>query len=95
MKAKSFIQKREGTKEILGGGEKICMKFNFFYMCELRQQIMKYFDFSLVNADLDHMVRFLIFRWGSVRCRLPTDFGLLFLGLENNGTIVVMFSFAW
>lgn len=28
MKAKSFIQKREGTKENLGGGEKICMKFS-------------------------------------------------------------------
>ena len=67
----------------------------FFYICELRQQIMKYSDFSLENADLDHMVHFFIFRWGSVRCRLPTDFGLLFLGLENNGTIVVMFSFAW
>ena len=67
----------------------------FLYICELRQQIMKYFDFSLENADLDHMVRFFIFRWGSVRCRLLTDFGLLFLRLENNGTIVVMFSFAW
>ena len=48
----------------------------FFYICELRQQIMKYSDFSLENADLDHMVRFFIFRWGSVRCRLPIDFGL-------------------
>ena len=35
------------------------------------------------------------FDWGSVKCRLPTDCGLLFLGLENNGTIVATFSFAW
>ena len=33
--------------------------------------------------------------WGSVKCRLRTDCGLLFLGLENNGTIVVSYSFAW
>ena len=33
--------------------------------------------------------------WGSVKCRLRNDCGLLFLGLENNGTIVVTFSFAW
>ena len=39
--------------------------------------------------------KFCIFQWGSVRCRLPTDCRLLFLGLENNGTIVVMFSFEW
>ena len=32
---------------------------------------------------------------GSVKCRLRTDCGLLFLGLENNGTIVVTYSFAW
>ena len=36
-----------------------------------------------------------ICRWGSVKCRLSTDWGLLFLGLENNGTIVVKYSFAW
>ena len=35
------------------------------------------------------------FLGGSVKCRLPTDCGLLFLGLENNRTIVVTFSFAW
>ena len=29
---------------------------------------------------------------GSVKCRLRTDCGLLFLGLENNGTIVVTYS---
>ena len=39
--------------------------------------------------------KFCIFQWGSVRCRLPTDCRLLFLGLENNGTIVFMFSFEW
>ena len=32
---------------------------------------------------------------GSVKCRLWTDCVLLLLGLENNGTIVVSFSFAW
>ena len=32
---------------------------------------------------------------GSVKCRLQADCGLLFLGLENNGTIVVTYSFAW
>ena len=32
---------------------------------------------------------------GGVKCRLSTDCGLLFLGLENNGTIVVTYSFAW
>ena len=32
---------------------------------------------------------------GSVKCRLRTDYGLLFLGLENNGTIVVTYSFVW
>ena len=26
---------------------------------------------------------------------MQTDCGLLFLGLENNGTVVVMNSFAW
>ena len=31
------------------------------------------------------------FDWGSVKCRLRTDCGLLFLGLENNGTIIVTF----
>ena len=31
------------------------------------------------------------FEWGSVKCRLQTDCGLLFLGLEHNGTIVVTF----
>ena len=36
----------------------------------------------------------LIFEWGSLKCGLQTDYGLLFLGLENNGTIVT-FSFAW
>ena len=36
-----------------------------------------------------------ICRWGSVKCRLSTDWGLLFSGLENNGTIVVKYSFAW
>ena len=35
------------------------------------------------------------FEGGSVKCRLRTDCGLWFLGLENNGTIVVTFSFAW
>ena len=42
----------------------------FFYMCELRQQIMKYFDFSLENADLDHMVRFFYFPMG--QCKMQT-----------------------
>ena len=66
MKAKSFIPVREGTKESLGGGEKICVKFSStMYIHELRQQIMKYFDFSLENADLDHMVRF-VFSDGAV-----------------------------
>ena len=32
---------------------------------------------------------------GSVKCRLGTVCGLLFLGLENNGTIVVTYSFTW
>ena len=32
--------------------------------------------------------KFIQFR-GSVKCRLQTDCGLLFLGLENNGTIIV------
>ena len=32
--------------------------------------------------------------YGAV-CRLRTDCGLLFLGLENSGTIVVTCSFAW
>jgi len=32
---------------------------------------------------------------GIVKCRLRTDCGLLFLGLENNGPIVVTYSFAW
>ena len=32
---------------------------------------------------------------GSVKWKLWTDCGPLFLGLENNGTIVVMFLFAW
>ena len=36
----------------------------------------------------------LILEWGSLKCGLQTDYGLLFLGLENNGTIVT-FSFAW
>ena len=31
---------------------------------------------------------------GSVKCRLQTDCGLLFLGLKNKGTIVVTYSFA-
>ena len=31
----------------------------------------------------------------STKCRLHTDCVLLFLGLENNRTIVVTFSFAW
>ena len=30
----------------------------------------------------------LILEWGSLNCRLQTGYGLLFLGLENNGTIV-------
>ena len=42
----------------------------FFYICELRQQIMKYFDFSLENADLDHMVRFFYFPMG--QCKMQT-----------------------
>ena len=29
------------------------------------------------------------------KCRLWTDCGLLFLGLENNGTIVLTYSFVW
>ena len=32
---------------------------------------------------------------GSVKCRLQSDCGLLFLGLENSGTIFVTYSFAW
>ena len=36
----------------------------------------------------------LAYHWGGVKCTLRTDCGLLFLGLENNGTIVVTFSFA-
>ena len=42
----------------------------FFYICELRQQIMKYSDFSLENADLDHMVRFFNFPMG--QCKMQT-----------------------
>ena len=34
------------------------------------------------------------FLWGSGKRRLQTDSGLLFFGLENNGTAVVTFSFA-
>ena len=30
--------------------------------------------------------------WDSVKCRLQTDCRLLFLGLEKNGTIAVMYS---
>ena len=63
------MQKREGTKENLGGGEKNMYEV-FFYICELRQQIMKYFDFSLENADLDHMVRFFYFPMG--QCKMQT-----------------------
>lgn len=37
----------------------------FFCIRELRQQIMKYFDFNLENADLDHMVNF-VFSDGAV-----------------------------
>ena len=37
----------------------------FFHIHELRQQIMKYFDFRLENADLDHMVHF-VFSDGAV-----------------------------
>ena len=37
----------------------------FFCIHELRQQIIKYFDFSLGNADLDHMVCF-VFSDGAV-----------------------------
>ena len=37
----------------------------FFCIHDLRQQIMKYFDFSLGNADLDHMVCF-VFSDGAV-----------------------------
>ena len=37
----------------------------FFCIRELRQQIMKYFDFSLENAFLDHMVHF-VFSDGAV-----------------------------
>ena len=37
----------------------------FFCIRELRQQIMKYFDFKLENADLDHMVNF-VFSDGAV-----------------------------
>ena len=29
-----------------------------------------------------------ICRWGSVKCRLSTDWVLLFLGLENNGLLL-------
>ena len=36
-----------------------------FCIRELRQQIMKYFDFNLGNADLDHMVCF-VFSDGAV-----------------------------
>ena len=36
----------------------------------------------------------LILEWGSLKCGLQTDYGLLFLGLENNGTAVTI-SFAW
>ena len=38
--------------------------------------------------------RLLIIKRGSVKCRLWTDGRLLFLGLENNGPIVVTYSFA-
>lgn len=37
----------------------------FFCIRELRQQIMKYFDLSLENALLDHMVSF-VFSNGAV-----------------------------
>ena len=37
-----------------------------------------------------------IFKWGSVKCRMQTDIAdYCFLGLENTGTIVLTFSFAW
>ena len=39
--------------------------------------------------------RLLIIKRGSVKCRLWTDGRLLFLGLENNGPLVVTYSFAW
>ena len=37
----------------------------FFCIRELRKQIIKYFDFNLENADLDHMVHF-VFSDGAV-----------------------------
>ena len=39
--------------------------------------------------------RFQVSNQGGVKYRLRTDCGLLFLGLEYNGTIVVTFSLAW
>ena len=47
-----------------------------------------------VTADLDHFSKI---QNGAVhvKCRLRTECGLLFLGLENNGTIVLTYSFAW
>ena len=59
MKAKSFILVRECTKQNLGGGEKICMKFSSVSM-SYGNRSLKYFDFHLENADLDHLVRFVI-----------------------------------
>ena len=39
--------------------------------------------------------RLLIIKRGSAKCRLWTDGGLLFSGLDNNEPIVVTYSFAW
>ena len=52
-----------------------------------------------VNYRLNVIVWFYktsgIFYWDCIKCRLWTaDYRLLILGLENNGPIVVKFSFA-
>ena len=43
--------------------------------------------------DIFLQVRARELKRGSVKCRLRTDCGLLFLRLENNGTIVVTYLF--
>ena len=50
---------------------------------------------SILCSSKQKLIFSLFSERGSVKCRLRTDCGLLFLGLENNGTIVVTFLFAW
>ena len=48
--------------------------------------------YQLWENKTNKLKRTSVFIRGSVKCRLRTDCGLLFLGLENNGTIAVTFS---